>query len=105
MPSVEECLAPYGDFPMATRYRTSRLQTAKREGFKALASVVHIQTDKRGVPVIQRTPGQTPMLPDIQYRPKLIQITEEDCALKETHARGSNSLPRRHGGKSQPRLP
>lgn len=91
MPSVEECFVP---LLMALSngepaIEQVALQTAKREGFKALASVVHIQTDKRGVPVIQRRIAWAKFYLNaagyIQHRSRnLIQITEEGLqALKQ----------------------
>lgn len=91
MPSVEECFVP---LLMALSngepaIEQVALQTAKREGFKALSSVVHIQTDKRGVPVIQRRIAWAKFYLNaagyIQHRSRnLIQITEEGLqALKE----------------------
>ena len=57
MPTVEDCFLPLlrvlaaGGEPMVEQ---AVLQAAKQEGFSALPSIFHIQTDKRGVPLIQR---------------------------------------------------
>ena len=57
MPTVEECFLPLlrvlaaGGEPMVEQ---AVLQAAKQEGFNTLPSIFHIQTDKRGVPLIQR---------------------------------------------------
>ena len=57
MPTVEDCflpllrvLAAHGE-PMVEQ---AAIQAAKQEGFTALPSIFHIQTDKRGVPVLPR---------------------------------------------------
>ncbi len=66
------------------------LQAAKREGFNALPSIVHIQTDKRGVPLIQRRIAWAKFYLSaagfIQHRSRnLIQITEDGLSVVESN--------------------
>lgn len=88
MPTVEACFLPLlrvlaeeGE-PMVEQ---AALQAAKRDGFGALPSIVHIQTDKRGVPFIQRRIAWAKFYLNaagyIQHRSRnLIQITEAGIA-------------------------
>jgi restriction endonuclease Mrr len=84
MPTVEDCFLPLlrvlGDHgePMVEQ---AALKAAKTEGFSALPSIFHIQTDKRGVPLIQRRIAWAKFYLNaagfIQHRSRnLIQITE-----------------------------
>lgn len=83
MPTVEQCFLPLlkvlADGEPAVEQVA--LQTAKRDGFGALPSIVHIQTDKRGIPLIQRRIAWAKFYLNaagyIQHRSRnLIQITE-----------------------------
>lgn len=94
LPTVEACflpllrvLAAHGE-PMVEQ---AALQAAKREGFEALPSIVHIQTDKRGVPFIQRRIAWAKFYLNaagyLQHRSRnLIQITEDGIAAVNANA-------------------
>ena len=92
MPTVEDCflpllrvLAAHGE-PMVEQ---AAIQAAKQEGFTVLPSIFHIQTDKRGVPLIQRRIAWAKFYLNaagfIQHRSRnLIQITEDGHAAVES---------------------
>ena len=93
MPTVEECFLPLlrvlasGGEPMVEQ---AALQAAKQEGFSALPSIFHIQTDKRGVPLIQRRIAWAKFYLNaagfIQHRSRnLIQITEDGIAAVKSN--------------------
>lgn len=92
MPTVEDCFLPLlrvlaaNGEPMVEQ---AALQAAKQEGFTALPSIFHIQTDKRGVPLIQRRFAWAKFYLNaagfIQHRSRnLIQITEDGRAAVES---------------------
>ena len=94
MPTVEDCFLPLlrvlaaGGEPMVEQ---AVLQAAKQEGFSALPSIFHIQTDKRGIPLIQRRIAWAKFYLNaagfIQHRSRnLIQITPEGIAAVESNA-------------------
>ena len=87
MPTVQDCFLPLlrvlaaGGEPMVEQ---AVFQATKQEGFSALPSIFHIQTDKRGVPLIQRRIAWAKFYLNaagfIQHRSRnLIQITEGDA--------------------------
>lgn len=105
MPTVEECFLPLlrvlaeSGTPLVEQIA---LQTAKQQGFGSRASIVHIQTDKRGVPLIQQRLAWAKFYliaaGFIQHRSRnLIQITdaglEVAAANSCTWATLSNSRP------------
>ena len=92
MPTVEDCFLPLlrvlaaNGEPMVEQ---AAIQAAKQEGFTALPSIFHIQTDKRGVPLIQRRIAWAKFYLNaagfIQHRSRnLIQITEDGRAAVES---------------------
>ena len=100
MPTVEECFLPLlrvlaaGGEPMVEQ---AVLQAAKQEGFNTLPSIFHIQTDKRGVPLIQRRIAWAKFYLNaagyIQHRSRnLIQITEDGIAAVKSNTCNWTSL-------------
>lgn len=93
MPTVQDCFLPLlrvlaaGGEPMVEQ---AVFQATKQEGFSALPSIFHIQTDKRGVPLIQRRIAWAKFYLNaagfIQHRSRnLIQITEGGRAAVESN--------------------
>lgn len=92
MPTVEDCFLPLlrvlaaNGEPMVEQ---ALLKATKQEGFTALPSIFHIQTDKRGMPLIQRRIAWAKFYLNaagfIQHRSRnLIQITEDGRAAVES---------------------
>ena len=93
IPTVEDCFLPVlrvlatGGKPVNEE---SALKAAKREGFNSLPSILHVQTDKRGVPLIQRRIAWAKFYLNaagfLKHRSRsLIQITEDGLSAVESN--------------------